>query len=145
MRNKKGFTLLELLVVVLIIGILASIALPQYTKAVEKAKLSESARPVMETDIPGNPGVRFQHFRSLESPGPEQTVDRGCMFAGEEFTVRIGIDIQSRRSDAQRTRRDQGQEFMLVERHLFFMPDIFPAGFDKPDGNSALHVGIEML
>lgn len=40
--NKQGFTLIELLVVVLIIGILTSVGVPQYLKAVEKARAAEA-------------------------------------------------------------------------------------------------------
>lgn len=39
-RNKKGFTLAELLIVVAIVGILVAISVPVFTSALDKAKVA---------------------------------------------------------------------------------------------------------
>ena len=40
--NRKGFTLVEVLIVVIIIGILAAIGVPQFANSIEKAKGGEA-------------------------------------------------------------------------------------------------------
>jgi prepilin-type N-terminal cleavage/methylation domain-containing protein len=42
--QKQGFTLIELMVVIVIIGVLASLAIPRFTEASSKAKVAEAPR-----------------------------------------------------------------------------------------------------
>ena len=72
--NKKGFTLLELLVVVLIIGILASSALPQYQMAVTKAKVA-SILPLMRRFKDALAEYKLQHGSYLTEDGDYPDAD----------------------------------------------------------------------
>ena len=96
-KKNKGFTLIEMLVVVLIIGILAGIALPQYQMAVTKAKVA-SILPLMRRWKDAMAEYKLQHgsyckvgqdghceeWPNAEEIGVSWPSDWGCSSDGTE-------------------------------------------------------------
>lgn len=59
-RNSSGFTLVELMIVVVIIGILAALAIPRFMRATTKAKQSE-AKGILKQIYTMQVGYRVDH------------------------------------------------------------------------------------
>jgi type IV pilus assembly protein PilA len=67
MRNNKGFTLIELMVVIAIIGVLIAAAIPQYQRYQARSAVStalDAVRPIK---------VGYQEFLSLNGTAPDNT------------------------------------------------------------------------
>jgi len=67
-RENKGFTLVELMIVVAIIGILAAVAVPYYQKYIQKSRLTSLVWPGVHT-IQNNVGTYFSINNAFPTPG----------------------------------------------------------------------------
>ena len=92
--NTKGFTLTELLVTVVILGVLVSVALPQYMRAVERSRATEAmsviksindAIYVYYSDKEECPA----HFSQLAVTLPAGTISSNLV-KGKHFEFRLG-------------------------------------------------------
>ena len=65
-KNNKGFTLVELLVVIAIIGILAVVAVPALFKNIEKAKIAD-----LEADISALRSAALSYYADTSGNLPD--------------------------------------------------------------------------
>lgn len=131
LRSKKGFTLIELMIVVAIIGILAAVAIPAFLKFIRKSKTSEASLNIKSlgdgavswfdaehSDADGNPLAK--HFPNTTSPSAATaSLDSTTVPAGAPCTVTAGNPLYVKNSGRWESQPWKSLKFGITKAHYY--------------------------
>jgi len=84
-KTQKGFTLIELMIVIAIIGILAAVAVPQYSQYTKRAKFSEVVMATTQFKSPAE--IAFQTGRVSQDQAGADTLVAGSFGIPNNITT----------------------------------------------------------
>ena len=88
LRNEKGFTLIEIIAVLVILGILAAVAIPKYISMMDESRISAAQGAVAEVKSRCSGYYANQLLQGLTPSGANVLTSVGAApYLGSDFTV----------------------------------------------------------